>query len=290
MKYLTLLIVALIFTSCGEDDPATINENVIGIDGGIVTSNDNKVSIEIPANALVNDTEISINPTTSHPANNIGAVYDFGPDGTQFISPAKMSFSYNDSDLMVTNSGNNLTIAYDNNNSWALLNSTVDLINKVVTADVDHFTSFGLTYRNMIVYADQEYAITRGEVFSLGLGDPFDPEFNSNPTHVNYEFSIFDSNESIWINAGLYSKEEGSFTSGTFVFQNETTTTPADISSKDFFFTAQIILDQNTADFAATDGIIKISGDPSNKVYSIEYDLTYSNGKTAKGIYTGVFQ
>ena len=292
MKSIKLLALSiLLFFSCNKDEPGKgKQENLIGLDGGMVTSSDQMVSLEIPANALSNETLITLQTTSDHPADNIGQVYDFGPNGLQFLAPATMSFQYEASDLLVVNSDNNLTIAYDNNNSWEVLNSTVDVTSKTVSAEINHFTSFGLTYNNRIVYGGASYKIVNAEVNDLGMGDPFDPEYNSSPTHYNYEFSIYDRNENIWIDASLYAKNENSFSSGTFVFKDDSSVQPSDVANIDFFFVAQMIVNQNSEDFAATAGTIKVSGDPANKKYSIEYDLTYSNGKTAKGIFTGTFQ
>ncbi|MEM7109064.1 MAG: hypothetical protein AAF519_12625 [Bacteroidota bacterium] len=144
-----LLLLLVLFSECSNDDDgdAQINENIIGTNGGTVTSTNNDLTISIPAGALSTSTEITIVETTSHPIGNVGVVYDLGPDGTQFNSPVSLTFSYDPADLPTGRDENDLVIAFAENGSWVPLGSNVvDAGNNTVTALTTHFTPFGLYF------------------------------------------------------------------------------------------------------------------------------------------------
>lgn len=85
-------------TITAEDNTASVM--VIAAAGGTVVSVDGLVSLEIPAGALTEDTEISMTPMLAGqlPESVAGfeddelVVYDMQPDGLQFTSPATMTF------------------------------------------------------------------------------------------------------------------------------------------------------------------------------------------------------
>lgn len=83
------------------DDPDKARQEV-GAQGGTVTSRDGLVTLTVPAGALSTPTQITIeklDPADLGPeweeyrsAGEIGAAYEFGPDGLTFASPATVSF------------------------------------------------------------------------------------------------------------------------------------------------------------------------------------------------------
>jgi|GEM_PF-6479934 len=83
------------------DDPNKALQEV-GAQGGTVTSRDGLVTLTVPAGALSTPTQITIeklDPADLGPeweeyrsAGEIGAAYEFGPDGLTFASPATVSF------------------------------------------------------------------------------------------------------------------------------------------------------------------------------------------------------
>ncbi len=138
MKLCLFLSSLAIFINCQKDP---INPNFIGLNGGSVCSPDLVASISIPAGALKTDTEISIEGTTIHPSGNIGNVYEFGPDGTQFNKPVTITYKFIDEDLKGLKS--DLRMAYVENEDWKIITSTVDEKNNTVSGVTNHFSIFG---------------------------------------------------------------------------------------------------------------------------------------------------
>jgi hypothetical protein len=117
MKKIKLLVVlamlVMFFSTCDEmipsinDDPEEDKpeptpvgfpnglpvSKTIGPGGGVV-SIEGEVEVEIPAGAVNADTEISIQPITNNALNGHGNAYRFGPDGTTFSKPVKLTFPY----------------------------------------------------------------------------------------------------------------------------------------------------------------------------------------------------
>jgi hypothetical protein len=128
------------YSSAGLLTPASLYaESVISsATGGSLALLD--VVLTVPAHALANDTLFSIElPDAGQ------FLADFGTDGLVFDQPVKVTFSYADADL--TNVDERfLRIAYYNDATGQFegLPSTVDRIRKTVSAQVYHFSSYGL--------------------------------------------------------------------------------------------------------------------------------------------------
>jgi hypothetical protein len=107
-------------------------------DGGVVSLVD--VQLEFPANALANDTLISISiPDISVFKN------DFGTAGLVFNEPVKVVMSYRDADLSgVVES--HITLAWYNEatGQWDKMICEVDTINKTVSGYLEHFSAYAL--------------------------------------------------------------------------------------------------------------------------------------------------
>src|SRR5438045_2117146 len=69
---------------------------VIGTAGGRIVSDDGRVELIFPANALTANTSISIQPTTNPAPNGSGKAYSFEPSGIQFKKPVQIIFHYTD--------------------------------------------------------------------------------------------------------------------------------------------------------------------------------------------------
>ncbi|QNL22339.1 hypothetical protein HZR84_10430 [Hyphobacterium sp. CCMP332] len=143
----SLFILFLFIFGCGEDNSKSTDitppQNLIGSEGGVVSSTDNSAILTIPAGALSDPTEITLNITTNHPSGNIGLVYDFGPDGLEFNSSVTLSLEYMESDLGNVDESD-LSLAVVNGNDWSILNSNVDMDNNIVSASINHFSKFGI--------------------------------------------------------------------------------------------------------------------------------------------------
>lgn len=121
---------------------------VLGTSGGTATDASGAVTLSIPPGALSQPTGITIEPMASYPATAGlvgGAVYDFGPDGTQFAAPATITIAYDPSKVPGGVDESTLGLmTQDNTGAWvAVPGSTVDVGNHTVTGEVTHFSGKG---------------------------------------------------------------------------------------------------------------------------------------------------
>lgn len=76
----------------------------------------------------------------------IGLAYDFGPEGASFDQPATIRLSYDQAQLPENVTEENLIIAvWDSQlQEWVRLESTVDPVNNIITAEVTHFSLYNI--------------------------------------------------------------------------------------------------------------------------------------------------
>jgi len=98
------------------------------------------VILEIPAGAVKNDTVFSINIPDLNVFYN-----EFGTSGLVFDKPVRVTMSYRDADLTGINE-TSIRIAWLNESTGEFedLACEVDTVNKVITAELDHFSAYGL--------------------------------------------------------------------------------------------------------------------------------------------------
>ena len=107
------LILASIAGCGGGNAPA-----VIGPAGGVVTSNDSKASVMIPAGALSQQTKITVNAVPSTPTGNIGTAYEVGPSGTTFDKPVTISIAYDPNALPSNVTESSLRLCKQKDDEW----------------------------------------------------------------------------------------------------------------------------------------------------------------------------
>jgi len=76
----------------------------------------------------------------------IGCAYDFGPEGATFDPPITITLKYDPGLIPAGIAETDLCIAYydQSKGKWVKLVSTVDTVNKVITAEVSGFTMFAV--------------------------------------------------------------------------------------------------------------------------------------------------
>jgi hypothetical protein len=89
-RAMAMLGVAMVLaTGCDAED----GTSTIGREGGVVTSPDGRVTLEIPAGALSQDVEVSIGELdTQMPEDALGFAYEIEPAGLQLSRPATITF------------------------------------------------------------------------------------------------------------------------------------------------------------------------------------------------------
>jgi len=117
---------------------------MIGENGGELTSADGTLHLAIPAGALNAETDISIQPISNELTGGIGTAYRLAPHGQIFSKPVAITFNYKAADT-VGSRPEFLDIAFqDSEGSWQMLtNTTVDKVQKKVTAATTHFSDWG---------------------------------------------------------------------------------------------------------------------------------------------------
>lgn len=126
-------------TPAGQAVHKMMDEN-----GGELTSADGTLHLAIPAGALNTETDISIQPISNELTGGIGTAYRLTPHGQLFCKPVAITFNYKAADTVGT-CPEFLDIAFqDAEGSWQMLtNTTVDKVQKKVSAATTHFSDWG---------------------------------------------------------------------------------------------------------------------------------------------------
>jgi len=138
---------AIAACSSDSDDPATPGQSstpsttrVSAKDGGTVTDATGTVTLSIPAGALAEDTDITLAVGAATSAT-IASVYDFGPDGLTFLTPATLTIKVDAS----TVGDKEVAVAIEEGGKFvALAGSTY--ADGVATAKVEHFSKFSVVF------------------------------------------------------------------------------------------------------------------------------------------------
>jgi len=121
------------------------------------TSEDGNLTIKIPKGTIALDAkgrplknlEAAVDESPPEPpedAHIIGLAYDFGPDGTTFDPPITFTWKYDPDALPEGVDEGDLVLAYydEKASEWVELECGVDTKNNIITALVDHFTTFAI--------------------------------------------------------------------------------------------------------------------------------------------------
>ncbi len=143
-----LVLMLLALAGCGGgggNSTSSSVANVIGATGGSVTSSDGKATVQFSAGSLSTNTAITITPSVaSTPQGNIGAVYDFGPEGTTFSSPVTITMPYDPATIPQGVTESSLTLAFASGSTWTDIPTTVDTVNKLLIGQAIHFSSYSV--------------------------------------------------------------------------------------------------------------------------------------------------
>jgi len=116
----------------------------IDASGGELASADGRIRLLVPAGALNAATDISIQPITSQLPEGLGYAYRLTPHGQQFGKPITVVFNYTAEDTADCRP-EFLNIAFqDTAGTWQMLtNTTVNKLQKKLTATITHFSDWG---------------------------------------------------------------------------------------------------------------------------------------------------
>ncbi len=141
-------------------EAAGVKETITAAEGGTVELEDGSASLAIPAGALAEDTEISIDPINKGDlvdAANLGSNgIELGPDGTQFSSPVALTLALEGE----VPEGKEAVIAVLNGTEWETIEGS-SAADGSVTADITHFSTY------VIRFVDGNIVVTTPECETL---------------------------------------------------------------------------------------------------------------------------
>ena len=147
-------------TAAGPNGDATVTATVDGYEGqtmiavvtgpqgGTVIAAEGGVRLEVPAGAVPEALKITADPVAIPAVSEHfveGAVFDLGPDGTQFANPVQLTIRYDPAHIPAGVSEASLVLNQFADGVWIKTEgSTVDVQATTVTAPVTHFSRFGV--------------------------------------------------------------------------------------------------------------------------------------------------
>ena len=159
-----------------DGNPTT---QTIDANGGQITSEDGTVTVIIPAGALSNAKEISIQAITNQLPCGIGHAYRITPHGEQFNTEVSIVFNYKAEDTFST-LPEFLDIAFqDAHGTWqAMTNTVVDKVNRKLTVTTTHFSDWtyfkSLTFTPAQATTDVSGSVNLKVTTTFPLLDPDD--------------------------------------------------------------------------------------------------------------------
>ncbi len=146
MKGKFIVFGLLTLTGCDQDG------DTIGPDGGVVTSRDGRVTLDIPPGALETDVVVSIEEVDDGPDGSIGRVYEILPAHTQLLVPAyievDLGVAKSDGDVEQQLSAatmEDVAIATARESDWVgLPDHDVDVDAQIVSGSVTYFSTYAV--------------------------------------------------------------------------------------------------------------------------------------------------
>lgn len=123
----------------------------IGLTGGILTSSDERLTINVPAGAVESNQTFSIQPITGTGPHTLGNAFRLEPHGLVFKKPVTITFRYNPDNLEGT-IAEALALAYQGKNGvWRLAaGSKVDTAAHTVSVETTHFSDWAVLQRALL--------------------------------------------------------------------------------------------------------------------------------------------
>ena len=120
-----------------------VSSKTIGVTGGMLSSSDGVIKLEIPAGAFLSDQNVGIQEITNNAPGRAGKAYRLTPEGTVFSKPVKLRFAYRN-DEIVGSAPQLLSVAFqDSGGVWRMYRKPkLDLATKTITVETTHFSDW----------------------------------------------------------------------------------------------------------------------------------------------------
>lgn len=138
MGRLTVLL-AVAATGCESTGGETV-----GPRGGLVVSEDGRLSLEIPEHALRHEVEITIDVVDCDQPDAIGPCYAVGPRGTAFRRPVLLTYELGDMALEGVDP-RTLGIVAEHGDEWRVLaDREVDMLDGILVSSAMYLSEFAI--------------------------------------------------------------------------------------------------------------------------------------------------
>jgi len=188
----------------------------------VVMSSDDNVILTVPEETNIlttGPTELALQIRDKNDYPNtlfiMKTVYDFGPEGASFNPGITMSMKYEDSMIPPGISETSLAITYYDGSKWIRLPSTVNTAENTVTATVNHFSTFAVTY----------------SIPPLQLVPPTDHETDARKMYLNVKI-LQGTDITVWFAGSRSSNPSCTGGSGTSILTAPTNFSAGDVFSK----------------------------------------------------------
>lgn len=153
----TVTLILLMFSlGCsggdGPVEPPPVDDGVqIGASGGTATFLNGAVVLEVPAGAVSNNVSITVDPI-SNPLDDdhllAGTAYEFGPNGTVFAVPVRLTLAFDPGTLPEDATVENVAIGRFSGSEWQPLATDleVDLEAGSISGNIDQFSSWSVMH------------------------------------------------------------------------------------------------------------------------------------------------
>jgi hypothetical protein len=115
----------------------------IGATGGTIATEDGRLTINIPAGAVSENTTIIIYPVNNENPVGIGQAFRLIPH-QNFLKPVQIVFTYEEEELKNTVAMALAASWQDHKGAWHIMGGTIDTNNKKVTIETTHFSDWSL--------------------------------------------------------------------------------------------------------------------------------------------------
>lgn len=197
----------------------------IGKDGGMIQSEDGRLQLHFPKNALVGNTPISLQPQSNTMPSGVGTSYRMEPSGTVFNEPVRVVLRYNDADIKGMPRAL-LSLALQNSRGqWTdVKNVSFDTIAKTITGFIRHFSSLVVYQKASLVPKEATVKVGDQRMFAIHMFTPvqdfeeaeiWEIEYR----HILYEEGFFDTKDlPVWRVNGV---KQGNAAIGTITTSND---------------------------------------------------------------------
>lgn len=177
LRWSAALLAALLVGACEmlptdtdeDDDAAQVGE--VGAAGGSVATSDGGVKLDFPAGAVSGTTPITVEPAPNPPQNPDlipGTAYEFGPDGTTFSTPVKLTIRYDKSKLPQGTAESSLGLYKLIGGSWQkITGSGANPAAGTVSGSISSFSTYGIlsggSPKSLSIHAGDAQSATVGQ-------------------------------------------------------------------------------------------------------------------------------